>query len=133
LRAESLAEQLSGKRSEMMISDLEAVALRMFEERGFSAVTVDEIAAEAHVSARTFYRYFPSKEEVLLVRIDRRAQALRVALSGRPVPEPVLHSVHVALENALAAEDTALRGSSQRQPSRRFDPFPVGRSGRHGR
>jgi TetR/AcrR family transcriptional regulator, regulator of mycofactocin system len=108
LRAESLAEQLAGKRSEMMISELEAVALRLFEERGFSPVTVDEIAAEAHVSARTFYRYFPSKEEVLLVRIDRRAEALRFGLNGRPVPEPVLHSVHLALENALAAEDTAL-------------------------
>jgi TetR/AcrR family transcriptional regulator, regulator of mycofactocin system len=106
--AESLAQQLWGKRSEMMVSELESVALRLFEERGFAAVTVDEIATEAHISARTFYRYFPAKDDVLLVRIDRRAGALRAALEERPAGEPLLRSVHVALEKAISAEDTVL-------------------------
>jgi AcrR family transcriptional regulator len=91
-----------------MVSELEATALRLFEERGFSNVTVDDIAAETGISARTFYRYFPTKEDVLLVRIDRRAEALRAALTGRPVGEPLLHSVRVALEEAISAEDTDL-------------------------
>jgi AcrR family transcriptional regulator len=92
----------------MMVSELEAVALRLFEARGFGNVTVDEIAAEAHVSARTFYRYFPTKDDVLLVRIDRRAEALRAALEERPAGEPLLRSVHVALEKAMMVEDTVL-------------------------
>jgi AcrR family transcriptional regulator len=92
----------------MMISELEAVALRLFEERGFGGVTVDDIAAEAGVSARTFYRYFPTKDDVLLVRIDRRADTLRAALDERRAGEPLLHSVHLALEQAIAIEDTAL-------------------------
>jgi AcrR family transcriptional regulator len=108
LTAASLAQQLSLKRSETMISELEAVALRLFEKRGFGSVTVDDIAAEAGVSARTFYRYFPTKDDVLLVRIDRRAIALRAALDERPVGEPLLLSVHLALDKAIAIEDTAL-------------------------
>jgi TetR/AcrR family transcriptional regulator, regulator of mycofactocin system len=92
----------------MMISELESVALRMFEARGFSEVTVDEIASEAHISVRTFYRYFPAKEDVLQQRIDRRTEALRIALSERPVDEPPLHSLRLALEQVMAAEDTEL-------------------------
>ena len=70
-----------------MASELEAVALRLFEERGFGEVTVEEIASEAHISVRTFYRYFPTKEDVLQLQIDRRSDALRAALSARPADE----------------------------------------------
>ena len=92
----------------MMISELEAVALRLFEKRGFSDVTIEEIASAAHISVRTFYRCFPVKEDVFQVRIDRRSQALQVALAARPADEPPLHSIRLALEEALASEDTAL-------------------------
>lgn len=90
----------------MMTSELEDVALRLFEERGFDEVTVDEIASEAHISARTFYRYFPAKEDVLQVKIDQRTEALRAALAARPPDEPPLHSIRLALEEAVALEDT---------------------------
>jgi AcrR family transcriptional regulator len=106
--AQPLASQLRVKRAEMMVSELETVALRLFEERGFDDVTVDEIAAEAQISARTFYRYFPAKEDVFQVRIDRRSEALRVALSGRPADEPPLQSLRLALEAAASLEDTEL-------------------------
>src|SRR5262249_14446370 len=105
LATQSLAAQIRVKRSEMMISELESVALRLFDERGFSNVTVDEIASEAQISVRTFYRYFPAKEDVLQVQIDRRSGALRTALSTRPVDEPPLHSLRLALAEVLAAED----------------------------
>ncbi len=89
---------------------LEDVALRMFEQRGFGEVTVDDIASEARISARTFYRYFPAKEDVLQLRIGRRSEALRTALVARPDDEPTLQSLRVALEEGLAAEDAvALR------------------------
>jgi AcrR family transcriptional regulator len=107
---QSLAAQLRARRSEMMVSELEDVALRLFEARGFDAVTVEEIATEARISVRTFYRYFPAKEDVLQVEIDRRSDALRVELSGRPTSEPPLRSLRLALAHVLAAEDpTRLR------------------------
>lgn len=95
LASQSLARQLRAKRSEMMIVELEAVALRLFEQRGFD-ITVEEIALEAQISVRTFYRYFPAKDDVLQLRIDRRSEALRAALSGRPADEPPLHSLHAS-------------------------------------
>jgi AcrR family transcriptional regulator len=104
----SLAAQLRVKRSEMMLDTLEAVALRLFEQQGFANVTVDDIANAAHISARTFYRYFPTKEDVLQARILRRTEELRTALAARPVDEPPLHSLRIALADVVAAEDTAL-------------------------
>jgi AcrR family transcriptional regulator len=71
-------------------------------------VTVEQIAAEAQISSRTFYRYFPTKEDVLQVRIRRRAEALRAALAQRPRDEPPLHSLRVAVEIVASAEDAVL-------------------------
>ena len=105
----SLAAQLRARRSEMMIAELEAVALRLFEERGFDAVTVEDIATEAGISVRTFYRYFPTKEDVLQVQTDQRSSALRAALSARPTDEPPLRSLRRALEATVSAEDLTLR------------------------
>ena len=88
LPTEPLAERLREKRSEMMLSELEGVALRLFDERGFNDVTVQEIADETQISVRTFYRYCPTKEDVLQLRIDQRSEALRAALSARPRTNP---------------------------------------------
>jgi AcrR family transcriptional regulator len=103
----SLARQLRTKRSEMMILELEAVALGLFQQRGFE-ITIEEIAAEARISVRTFYRYFPAKDDVLQVRIDRRSENLRAALAARPADEAPLHSVRLALAEVLSAEDEEL-------------------------
>jgi len=89
----------------MMALELEDVALRLFEERGFAEVTVDEIASQAQISTRTFYRYFPGKEDVLQLRIDTRSDALRTALAVRPDDEPPLQTLRLALVEQLATED----------------------------
>jgi AcrR family transcriptional regulator len=108
LTTQSLALQMRAKRSEMMLSELESVALRLFEQRGFNEVTVEDIASEARISVRTFYRYFPAKEDVLHSRIVRRSDYLRSALAARPVDEPPLHSVRVVLTEDATAQDPEL-------------------------
>jgi len=108
LERPSLAEQLRQKRSETVISELESTALRLFEERGFGEVTVQEIADEARISVRTFYRYFPTKEDVLQRRLDQRSDALRAALAHRPVEETPLHALRAALAEVVSAEDAVL-------------------------
>ncbi len=88
-----------------MESELEEVALRLFDQRGFANVTVEEIALEAHISVRTFYRYFPSKEDVLQLRVVRRSKVLREALAARPEDEPPLRSLRLALEQEFSVVD----------------------------
>ena len=92
-----------------MALELEFVALVLFEARGFADVTVDEIAIEAGISPRTFYRHFPTKEDVFQVRIDQRAKALRAALAERPIDEAPVRSLREALVGVVAAEDELLR------------------------
>lgn len=88
--------------------ELEAAALRLFEQQGFSDVTVEQIASTAQISVRTFYRYFCTKEDVLQFRIDRQSAALRGALAKRPDDEPPLRALRQALEELVRAEDTDL-------------------------
>jgi AcrR family transcriptional regulator len=84
------------------------VALRLFDERGFDEVTIEEIATEAHISVRTFYRYFSAKDDVLQLEIDRRSEGIRDALSTRPDDEPAMQSLRLAFEEVIAREDPGL-------------------------
>ncbi len=57
-----------------------AAALRLFGERGYRAVLVEELAEVAGISRRTFFRYFPSKEAVLFADHGDRVAVVRAAL-----------------------------------------------------
>ena len=63
---------------------LVSVAKRLFVAHGFEAVTVDEIAARANVSRRTFFRYFPTKEDVFFGRRKSQLEALASELNAKP-------------------------------------------------
>ncbi|MFB7874767.1 mycofactocin system transcriptional regulator [Nocardia sp. NPDC056064] len=87
--------------------ELEVIAMRLFAEHGFDDITVERIAAEAGVSERTFFRYFPSKAEVLWHQFDDEVQDLREAFAGVPDDEPMMAAVRriVVAANRYRAED----------------------------
>jgi AcrR family transcriptional regulator len=83
-------------------------ALRLFAERGYDETTISDIAAAAEVSPRTFFSYFPSKDDVVFAEMDERLADVRTRLAERPGGETPLATfgrVADALLQAIAAED----------------------------
>jgi AcrR family transcriptional regulator len=80
---------------------IQAHALRLFADQGFQATTIEEIAAAAEMAPRTFFRYFPTKEEVVFWADYQPTLAGFVA--ARPDDEPALEALHHGIVNALAA------------------------------
>ncbi|WP_163509738.1 mycofactocin system transcriptional regulator [Fodinicola acaciae] len=76
---------------------LEVIALRLFTERGFHETTVDQIAAAAGVSRRTFFRYFDAKSEVLWSAFDAEVESIRTTLAQTPAGLPVMEAVRRAV------------------------------------
>jgi AcrR family transcriptional regulator len=70
-------------------------AMRLFEEQGYAATTVEQIAEAAEVSPSTFFRYFPVKEDVVLVDdVDEvLIQAIRAQPAGVPPIEAILRAM----------------------------------------
>ena len=63
---------------------IEGVALGLFETHGFDGTTIDEIAAAADISPRTFFHYFPSKEDVVLADYATRLEMIVDELKSTP-------------------------------------------------
>ncbi|MFD4243502.1 TetR/AcrR family transcriptional regulator [Streptomyces sp. NPDC058525] len=81
---------------------LTATALELFLEHGFDAVSVADVAAAAEVSKPTLFRYFPSKEDLVLDRFaDHQDEAARI-VSERPAGQGPVGAVR---EHFLAALD----------------------------
>ena len=84
-------------RSERTREALQQAALVRFLAQGVEGTTAEEIAADAGVSLRTFYRHFTSKHELLFADYDAGLHWFRTALAGRPADEPVLAAVQAAI------------------------------------
>jgi AcrR family transcriptional regulator len=72
---------------------LRRVALAQFASKGFANVTVTQLAGEAGVTERTFFRHFASKEAVLFQDYDTHLEWLAEALAQRPVSESLFEAV----------------------------------------
>jgi len=90
---------------------LEDAALELFAARGFDETTVDELAAAGGVGRRTFFRYFPTKFDVVLGELDDGLTALVDVLVAEPGDDPVAaaRAAFVAVNRYADDEVPALR------------------------
>lgn len=79
---------------------LQEEALRLFDEQGYDATTIEQIAAAAGVSASTFYRYFPTKEDVVVQ--DEYDPLIVQVFQAQPPEAPPLDALRSVLAELFA-------------------------------
>lgn len=75
-------------------------ALRLFAEQGYEATTVEQIATAVGVSHMTFFRHFPTKEDVVVS--DEFDPLLEALVRNRPADEPPVTRIQAAVGAGLA-------------------------------
>jgi AcrR family transcriptional regulator len=81
--AKSIPSDLRSRKRLATREGISNVATRLFAERGFDHVTVDEIATAADVGRKTVFNYFPRKEDMFFDRDEEGRETLREALRRR--------------------------------------------------
>lgn len=84
-------------RSERTREALRQAAVVRFLAQGVEETTAEQIAADAGVSLRTFYRHFASKHDLLFADYDAGLHWFRAALATRSSEEPILETVQAAI------------------------------------
>lgn len=87
------------RRKERTRQALRAAAQELFRQHGYAGTTVEQIADAADVSPRTFFRYFPAKEDLLLPDLTELFGQIEQAIAARPARE---HPLDTALEATVA-------------------------------
>jgi AcrR family transcriptional regulator len=83
---------------------LAAVALDLFAERGFDAVTVTDIADRADVDPSTFYRHFVTKEAVIFAAFGEVTARTGDAIRAQPADLPVLEALRISAKDLAAMQ-----------------------------
>jgi mycofactocin system transcriptional regulator len=86
-----------GRRRVTSREELEETAFALFAAQGFDATTVDEIAAAAGIGRRTFFRYFPSKNDIPWGAFEDELDRMRVRLKACPPEVPLMDAIRLAL------------------------------------
>src|SRR5262245_48880546 len=93
LRPGSFAE----RKRRLVRDELCHLALRLIAAQGYKETTVEQIVDAAGVSRRTFFRYFKSKEDVIIEVLGDVEEFVVAELTGRPPGEPAAEAVRAAL------------------------------------
>lgn len=84
-----------------MRSEIAATAIALFVRQGFEETTVEQVAAAVGMSSRSVFRYFSSKEEMVLSRLNEIGEHMAEALDARPASESAWQAVRRAMDDHL--------------------------------
>jgi AcrR family transcriptional regulator len=96
---------------------LRDAAHRLFAEKGFSQTTIDDIAAAADVSRRTFFRYYDSKDDLLRSDVSDLLPVMLAALRARPAGEPPFAAILAALRTLIGPDGPPAVAQSLADPA----------------
>jgi AcrR family transcriptional regulator len=116
----------SGLRERKKLRTRQAIvesALELFDRRGFDATTIADIAAAADISPRTFFAYFPGKEDVCFASFDDDLASLRARLHEREPGETAIDALRAWI--AAYVEEQGLDDPMERCRKRVVDQTPV--------
>jgi TetR/AcrR family transcriptional regulator, regulator of mycofactocin system len=87
----------AGRRPVTSRAELERAAFDLFDRQGFERTTIDDIALAAGIGRRTFFRYFPSKNDVPWGDFEAELDRMRVRLKDSPARTPLMDAIRVAV------------------------------------
>jgi TetR/AcrR family transcriptional regulator, regulator of mycofactocin system len=87
----------AGRRRVTSRAELEYAAFDLFGRQGFDRTTVDDIAAAAGIGRRTFFRYFPSKNDVPWGNFEAELERMRARLAACQRQTPLMDAIRVAI------------------------------------
>jgi AcrR family transcriptional regulator len=100
---------LLARRKERTRRELAEAATRLFIERGYDRTTIEEIAAAVDISPRTFFRYFPTKGDIVVALSLTTFEDLAGALRDRPACESLAEALCAAVEVVLTGDPAEIR------------------------
>lgn len=86
-----------GRRRITSRAEIEQVAFDLFDRQGFERTTVDDIASAGGIGRRTFFRYFPSKNDVPWGDFDGELARMRLRLKAAPAQAPLMDAIRHAI------------------------------------
>ena len=96
-------ESLWSRTRQAAIGQITEIAMNLFLDKGFEVTTFDDIATAAGISRRSLFRYFGTKEDIVLGHLADAGPRVRQALAERPDDEPLW----TAMLNVLSLSDGA--------------------------
>lgn len=78
-------------------AELEHVAFDLFDRQGFEGTTIDDIAGAAGIGRRTFFRYFPSKNDVPWGNFEAELDRMRDRINASPPDLPLMDAIRIAV------------------------------------